>query len=152
MKIISKNKIAYRDYNFEKTYEVWIILLWHEVKSVKMWQINIKDAIVRIQDRELWIKNMDIPLYKKTSPILAPGYQAKRDRKLLVKKKELAKMSALTDQAWNVTIPLQIYINNKWLIKLEVGIGKLMRKVEKKQILKEKDIKRDMDREIANKW
>jgi tmRNA-binding protein len=61
-------------------------------------------------------------------------------------------MSALTDQAWNVTIPLQIYINNKWLIKLEVGIGKLMRKVEKKQILKEKDIKRDMDREIANKW
>jgi SsrA-binding protein len=61
-------------------------------------------------------------------------------------------MSALTDQAWNVIIPLQIYINNKWLIKLEVGIGKLMRKVEKKQILKEKDIKRDMDREIANKW
>ncbi|HPK28040.1 MAG TPA: SsrA-binding protein, partial [Candidatus Absconditabacterales bacterium] len=82
MKIISKNRIAYHDYSFEKKYEVGIVLLGHEVKSVKIGQINIKDAIVRIQNRELWIKNMDIPLYKKTSPILAPGYQAKRDRKL----------------------------------------------------------------------
>ncbi len=118
---------------------------------MKIWQVNIRDAIVRIQNRELWIKNMDIPLYKKTSPILAPGYQAKRDRKLLINKRELAKISAFTDQAWNVIIPLQIYINNKWLIKLEIGIGKLMRKIEKKQILKEKDIKRDMDREMKNR-
>ncbi len=151
MKIISKNRIAYHDYSFEKKYEVGIVLLWHEVKSVKIWQINIKDAIVRIQNKELWIKNMDIPLYKKTSPILAPGYQAKRDRKLLINKRELAKISALTDQAWNVIIPLKIYINDKWLIKLEIGIGKLMRKIEKKQILKEKDIKRDMDREMKKR-
>ena len=151
MKIISKNRIAYHDYSFEKKYEVGIVLLWHEVKSVKIWQVNIRDAIVRIQNRELWIKNMDIPLYKKTSPILAPGYQAKRDRKLLINKRELAKISALTDQAWNVIIPLKIYINDKWLIKLEIGIGKLMRKIEKKQILKEKDIKRDMDREMKRR-
>lgn len=151
MKIISKNRIAYHDYSFEKKYEVGIVLLWHEVKSVKMWQVNIRDAIVRIQNKELWIKNMDIPLYKKTSPILAPGYQAKRDRKLLINKRELAKISALTDQAWNVIIPLKIYINDKWLIKLEIGIGKLMRKIEKKQILKEKDIKRDMDREMKKR-
>ena len=150
MKIISKNKIAYRDYSFEKNYELGIVLLWHEVKSIKMWQVNIRDAIVRIQNRELWVKNMDIPLYKKTSPILAPGYQAKRDRKLLVKKRELAKISALTDKSGNTIIPLKIYLNNKWFIKLEVGIGKLMRKIEKKQILKEKDIKREMDREIRS--
>ncbi len=150
MKIISKNKIAYRDYSFEKNYELGIVLLWHEVKSIKMWQVNIRDAIVRIQNRELWVKNMDIPLYKKTSPILAPGYQAKRDRKLLVKKRELAKISALTDKSGNTIIPLKIYLNHKWFIKLEVGIGKLMRKIEKKQILKEKDIKREMDREIRS--
>jgi len=56
---------------------------------------------------------MDIPLYKKTSPILAPGYQAKRDRKLLVKKRELAKISALTDKSGNTIIPLKIYLNHK---------------------------------------
>jgi len=57
MKIISKNKIAYHDYAFEKDYEVGIILKWHEVKSIKSWQVNLKDSIIRIQNRELWIKN-----------------------------------------------------------------------------------------------
>lgn len=150
MKIISKNKIAYIDYNFEKDYEVGIILVWHEVKAIKMWQINIKDAIVKIQNKELWIKNMDIPLYKKTSPLLVPSYQAKWDRKLLINKKELAKISAMVDKPWNVIVPLEIYLNNKGFIKLKISIGKLMRKIEKKQVLKEKDIKRDMDREIRN--
>ncbi len=150
MKIISKNKRAYSDYSFEKDYEVWIILKWHEVKAIKMSQVNIKDAIVKIDNKELWIVGMDIPLYKKTSPILVTGYQAKWRRKLLVNKKELAKISALTDKAGNTIIPLEIYLNLRWLIKLKIWVGKLMRKVEKKQILKEKDIKKQMDRDIKD--
>ena len=150
MKLISKNKLAYRDYQFEKDYEAWIILVWHEVKSIKMWQVNLRDAIVRIQNRELWIKNMDIPLYKKTSPNLAPDYKAKGDRKLLMKKRELAKISALLDKPGNVLVPLSVYLNKRWLIKLKLWIWKLMRKVEKKQVLKEKDIKRQMDKDIKN--
>lgn len=150
MKIISKNKKAYRDYSFEKDYEVGIVLVWHEVKSIKMGQVNIKDAIVRIQNRELWIKNMDIPLYKKTSPVIVHWYQAKLDRKLLIKKTELAKISALTDKPGNVIIPLDVYINKRWLIKLKIWVWKLMRKIEKKQIIKEKDIKKQMDREMKD--
>ena len=83
MKIIAKNKIAYHDYSFEKKYEVGIVLLWHEVKSVKIWQVNIRDAIVRIQNRELWIKNMDIPLYKNFSIL---HLYLQKDRKLLINK------------------------------------------------------------------
>lgn len=150
MKVIAKNKIAYHDYEFEKDYEAWIILKWHEVKSIKMWQVNLRDSIIRIQNRELWIKNMDVPLYKMTSPNLVSWYNPKWDRKLLITKRELAKISALTDKPWNVVIPLEIYINNKWLLKLKIWVWKLMRKVEKKQILKEKDIKRQMDREMKN--
>jgi len=150
MKIISKNKIAYHDYSFEKDYEVGIILVWHEVKAIKMWQVNIRDAIARVQNRELWIKNMDVPLYKKTSPLFVPWYDPRRDRKLLINKKELAKISAMVDKPGNVIVPLEIYLNNKGFIKLKIWIWKLMRKVEKKQVLKEKDIKRDMDREIRN--
>jgi SsrA-binding protein len=150
MKIISKNKRAYHDYSFEKDYEVGIILVWHEVKAIKMWQINIKDAIIRIQNRELWIKNMDVPLYKKTSPLLVPWYDTRRNRKLLINKKELAKISAMVDKPGNVIVPLEIYLNNKGFIKLKIWVWKLMRKVEKKQVLKEKDIKRQMDKEIRN--
>jgi len=56
---------------------------------------------------------MDVPLYKKTSPLLVPSYQAKLDRKLLIKKKELAKISAMVDKPGNVIVPLEIYLNNK---------------------------------------
>jgi len=91
---------------------------------------------------------MDIPLYEKTSHVLVPGYQAKGKRKLLVTKAELGKISAALDKSGNVLIPLKIFINKRGLIKLTIGIAKLMRKVEKKQILKEKDIKKIMDREM----
>lgn len=150
MKLISKNKRAYHDYSFEKDYEAWIILKWHEVKSIKAWQVNIKDSIIRIENKWLWIIWMDIPLYQKTSPILVVWYQQKWRRKLLVNAKELAKLSAMMDKSGNMIIPLEIYLNKKWLIKLKIWVWKLMRKVEKKQILKEKDIKKQMDRDIKS--
>jgi SsrA-binding protein len=150
MKLISKNKHAYHDYQVDKEYEVGIILKWHEVKSIKGSHVNIKDAFIRLEDKELRILNMDIPLYEKTSHALVPWYQPKGKRKLLITKKELAKISAALDKSWTTIIPLEIFVNKNWLIKLKIGVAKLMRKIEKKQILKEKDIKKQMDREIKN--
>lgn len=150
MKIISKNKRAYSDYQIDKEYEVWIILKWHEVKSIRASQVNIKDSIVRLEHKELWINNMDIPLYEKTSYVLVPGYEPKGKRKLLITKKELTKIASALDKSGTVVIPLEIYINKNSLIKLKIWIAKLMRKVEKKQVLKERDIKKQMDREIKH--
>lgn len=148
MKVISKNRRAYSDYQIDKEYEVGIILKWHEVKSIKEGHVNIKDAFVRLEDKELWTLNMDVPLYEKTSHILVPGYQAKWKRKLLITKKELAKVSSALDKSWTTIIPLEIYITKTGLIKLKIGIAKLMRKIEKKQVLKDRDTKLQMDREI----
>jgi len=150
MKIISKNKHAYHDYQIDKDYEVWVILKWHEVKSIKASHVNIKDSIVRLSNKELWILNMDVPLYEKTSHALVPWYEAKGKRKILITKKELAKISAAIDKSGTVIVPLEIYINKRGLIKIKIWIGKLMRQIEKKQILKEKDIKKHMDREIKH--
>lgn len=150
MKLISKNKHAYHDYQIDKEYEVWIILKWHEVKSIKASHVNIKDSIVRLENKELWIMNMDVPLYEKTSYALVPGYQPKGKRKLLITKKELAKVSAYMDKPWYTMIPLEIFINKRSLIKVKIWIAKRMKKIEKKQILKEKDIKKQMDREIKH--
>lgn|GEM_PF-256737 len=118
------------------------------MKSIKSSQVNIKDAIARISDGELRIINMDIPLYGKTSPALVPGYEAKGKRKLLVNKKELAKISSKTDNTGRIAVPLEVFLNKTGLIKLKIGVGRLMRKVEKKQVIKDKDLKREMDREI----
>jgi SsrA-binding protein len=150
MKVISRNKHAYHNYQIDKEYEVGIILKWHEVKSIKTSNVNIKDSIVRLDNKELRVLNMDVPLYQKTSHNLVPWYQPKGKRKLLITKKELTKISAILDKSGNVIIPLKIFINKKGLIKLSIWVAKLMRKVEKKQILKEKDMKRQMDREIRH--
>lgn len=150
MKIITKNRYAYHDYSFDKDYNVGIVLKWHEVKSIKYGHVNIKDAIIRIDNKELRIINMDIPLYEKASIAQIWWYVAKWKRKLLITKKELAKISAMLDKSWNVAIPLEVYLDKRWLVKLKIWIGKLMRKVEKKQILKEKDIKKQMDRDIKS--
>ena len=150
MKLISKNRHAYHDYQIDKDYEVWIILKWHEVKSIKASHVNIKDSIVRLDNKELWINNMDVPLYEKTSYALVPGYQAKGKRKLLITTKELAKVSSAIDKSGTVIVPLEIFINKRGLIKLNIWIGRAMKKIEKKQVLKERDIKKQMDREIKH--
>lgn len=93
---------------------------------------------------------MDIPLYEKTSYALVGGYEPKGKRKLLVTKKELAKIASTLDTSWIVMLPLEIFINKRGLIKIKIWVAKRMRKIEKKQVLKEKDIKRQMDREIKH--
>ena len=93
---------------------------------------------------------MDVPLYEKTSHVLVPGYESKGKRKILITKKELAKISSALDKSGTVIIPLEIYINKRGLIKLKIWVGKVLKKIEKKQILKEKDIKKQMDRDIKH--
>lgn len=149
MKVISNNRRAYHDYEFEKEYDAGIVLKWYEVKSIKSGQVNIKDGVARIEKWELRIYNMDIPLYKKTSPAMVPGYEAKWKRKLLINKKELAKLSAKADNAWYSIIPLEVFLNKNSLVKIKIWIWRRMKKIEKKQILKEKEMGRQMEREIT---
>ena len=148
MKLITKNKRAYFDYQFEKEYQAGIILKWFEVKAVKSSHINIQDGIVKLNKQEVWLYNMDIPLYSKTAPILAPSYLPKAPRKLLLTKREITKIAAALDKPGMVLLPLEIYIAKWGFIKLKIWLWKLYKKIEKKQILKEKDIKKQMDREI----
>lgn len=150
MKIIAKNKRAYHDYAIEDTYSAGIVLLWHEVKSIKTQSVNITDATASIVNGVLWLYGMDVQLYKKTSPVIAVNYDPKQKRKLLLNQKELARISAATDRKWMILVPLEVFLTIKWRIKIKLWLWKLMRKIEKKQVLKEKDIDRQMKREIKS--
>lgn len=110
MKLITKNKRAYFDYQFDKDYQAGIILKGFEAKAIKTSHINIQDAIVKINQQEVWLYNMDIPLYSKTAPILAPSYQPKAPRKLLLTKREIAKIASALDKPGMVLLPLEVYI------------------------------------------
>jgi SsrA-binding protein len=93
---------------------------------------------------------MDIPLYAKTSPILVPGYQPKRKRKLLLTKREISKIASRLDKPGMVALALEVFIARGGFVKVKIGIGRLRKKVEKKQILKERSIEKEMRREVFN--
>lgn len=147
MKVITRNKRAYFDYEFSSYYTAGIVLAWHEVKSIKTSHINIQDTVVSIQNWEIFLLWMDVPLYSKTSPNLAPHYQPKQKRKLLLNKKELSKISAQLDKPWMTALALEVITTDKWFVKVKIWIGRLKRKIEKRQILKERSQEKEMRKE-----
>lgn len=150
MKIITKNKFAYSDYEIIETFDAWVVLKWYEVKSIKSWKVNIKDAIVKVLFREIYITNMDIPLYERTSTVIAQNYQQKGNRKLLLKKKEITRLWERTQKTWLTVVPLEVFITKTGFIKIKIWLWKLRKKIEKKQILKEKQLDKEAKKELKN--
>lgn len=148
-KVIKKNKKAYLDYDIEKEFLFWIKLKWHEVKQIRTWNIDLRNAFCHLYKNELFIYELNVPLYEKTSYKMAIWYESKRKRKLLATKKEISFIGERTHKTGLTLIVLSVWTNGK-RIKVKCALAKLRRKIEKKQIIKERDVKRDMDRQIKN--
>ena len=147
MKLLTKNKRAYFDYEIVDSYVAGIVLAWHEVKSLKTWHVNIQNTVISLQGKDLFLLWMDIPLYEKTSPLLVPHYSAKQKRKLLVTKRELAKIGSAFDKPGMVALVLEVFVTDSGFIKVKIWMGRLKKKIEKKQILKERTIAKEMRKE-----
>lgn len=147
---ITKHKRAHLDYEINDTYDAGIVLFGHEVKSVKSKQANLVDATAWFVGKILRLYNLDIPLYKKTSRALVPDYNPKRKRQLLLNQKEMARISAALDRKGMVLFPLEVYLSKSGKVKIKLGVWHLRKKIEKKQILKEKDIDRQMKKEMKH--
>lgn len=140
MKIV--NKKAYFNYNIKDTFEAGIVLTGAEVKSIRDGRCNLSDAYVKIISDQLWLVNADIAKYKYDGN---SEYDSKRSRKLLVKRREIEKLRSKIKQERLTLIPISVYTTRN-LIKVEVGLGKGKRNYEKKNVEKERDVKRDMAR------
>jgi SsrA-binding protein len=136
------NKKAYRNYNIEETFEAGIVLTGAEVKSVRSRRCNLSNAYVKFMGDELWLINADIAKYRYDG---SEQYDSRRRRKLLLSRKEIDYLKGKIKQSRLTLIPLSIY-TVRGLIKLEVGLGKGKRKYQKKEIEKERDVKRQMAR------
>jgi SsrA-binding protein len=140
MKIV--NKKAYHNYAIEDSFEAGIVLTGAEVKSVKNGRCNLSNAYVKIIGDELWLVNADIAKYPHDS---SENYDSNRMRKLLVKRKEIDKLKGKIRNSRLTLVPLSIYTTRS-LIKVQVGLGKGKRKYQKKEVEKERDVKRRMAR------
>jgi len=149
MKILAKNKKIFFDYEIQDKLDVWIVLMWHEVKALKMQWANIKDAVVQIRHNELWLINMDIQVYKKVSWNTLGDYTPKWPRKLLITKQQLTRLRSSTQKTWLHIVPIVVYEAKNRKIKVTIWLAKRKKNIQKKQSIKDKDTKRQMNRDIS---
>jgi SsrA-binding protein len=146
MKILDKNKKAYFDFLIEEKFEAGIVLIGTEVKSVRGGNVTLKDSFCFVQGNEIYLKNCFIAPYLKGS---VWNEDPRRDRKLLLKKREIARLIGKIKTKGYTLVPLMIYLD-KHLVKVEIGLGRGKKLHDKRETLREKDIQRDMERSIKD--
>ena len=138
-----KNKRASFDYEFIDTYTAGIVLTGTEIKSIRQGKASLVDTFCFFSKGELWVKNMHVAEYFYGS---YNNHATRRDRKLLLTKKELRKLERGTRETGFTIVPTRLYINEKGLAKLVIALAKGKKQYDKRESLKEKDDKRMMDR------
>ena len=142
-KINIKNKKASFEYHFIDKYIAGIVLQGSEIKSIRMGKVNLQDSYCIFVNNELYVKEMHISPY-----VLARNYnhEAKRDRKLLLNKRELKKLLTKNKEKSLTIIPIRIFLSDSGLAKLEIALAKGKKIYDKREDIKERDLKRDMAR------
>lgn len=146
MKSIAKNKRAYFEYNILEKHIAGIQLQGSEVKSIRSGKTSIVEAYCFINNDELFIKGMHVAEHKEAGRYL--NHQPVRDRKLLMKKKEIIKLRENVSQKGLTIVPLEIILSNTGFIKIEIGLAKGKHLYDKRNSLKEKDLKRESERNL----
>lgn len=151
MKIIAQNKKALHDYQILDRIEAGLVLSGDEVKSIRAGHVNLTGSFAHISNGELWLKNCHVSPYKQAYDASRRDEEyALRNRKLLLKKRELNRMVSDIARQGITVVPLKIYLSDNNLVKVELGIAKGKKAVDKRQSLKERDIKRQTDREMKD--
>lgn len=138
-----KNRKASHQYLLETFFEAGIMLKGTEIKSIRLGQVTMKDAFCYFNKEALYVKNMHISEYKYGNQF---NHEPERERKLLMRKSELKKILKKVKERGYSVIPVRIYVNAKGLAKLEIALAKGKKSFDKRDSLKDKQNKRDMDR------
>ena len=138
-----KNRRATFDYTILDRYTAGIQLYGTEIKSIRESKASLADTYCQFVGNELWVKQMNIAEYRFGS---YSNHEARRDRKLLLQRKELRKLQRQTKETGKSIIPLRLYINDKGFAKLEIALCQGKHEYDKRQSIKERDDKREIDR------
>lgn len=142
IKIVSKNKKAFHDYEIIDSYEAGLVLLGTEVKAVRENKVSMVDSYARFLQNELWLIGLHISPFSKSDTV---NHEPLRDRKLLLNKQELKKILRQVNEKGVTLIPLKVYLK-RHLVKVEIGLARGKRKYDKRAAIAERDMKREMDR------
>ena len=142
------NRKAHHDYFVKSTYEAGIELMGTEIKSIRLGNVNINDSYARIKDNEVFLVNMYIGKYEEGNIF---NHDERRSRKLLLHKKEIIRINHEIETNKYTLIPLKLYFKKNKL-KVELGLCQGKKLYDKRQTIKERDIKRNLDKVLKNRY
>jgi SsrA-binding protein len=145
---IAKNKKAYFDYFLQEKFEAGLVLKGSEVKGIRAKRVNLKDSFIRMVNGEAFLFNAHIGRLDTTHHYYT--HEERGSRKLLLHRQQLHKMKKSIEKDGYTVVPLQLYFNNKNLVKIQVAIAKGKQLHDKRQDLKAKDMKRDIARAMKD--
>ncbi len=137
------NRQAYFQYHIENKYVAGIVLLGTEVKSIRDGKVSFNDAYCLFDRGELWLRGMYIAEYSHGT---VNNHIAVHDRKLLLTKRELSRLQAALKEKGLTLVPLKIFMNEKSLVKVEIGLGKGKKLHDKRETIKARDTEREIKR------
>ncbi len=142
-----RNKKASFEYFFVDTYTAGIVLTGTEIKSIRQGKASLVDAFCYINNGEIWVKGMNISPYSYGS---YSNHESKRDRKLLLNRREINKLQEATKMVGFTIVPILIFIDGNGRAKVDVALCKGKKEYDKRQTLKEKEDRREMDRAMKH--
>ncbi|MFA5061975.1 MAG: SsrA-binding protein SmpB [Patescibacteria group bacterium] len=140
---LAENKKALFDYEILEKYQAGLVLSGQETKSAKDGQINLKGTYVTFHGNEAYVTNMHIARYKPAGPLLE--YDPTRSRKLLLRKKEIAYLQEKSLEKGLTIVPLSVYIKGR-LVKIEIAVARGKHKYDKREAIKKKYLKREIEK------
>ena len=147
IKTVATNRKAKHDFFLLENFEAGIALQGSEIKSIRAGQISIKEAYVRVDGKEAWLVNAHIAPY---DPASRMNHEPRRERKLLLHRKQIQKLWDEVRQKGTTIIPLSVYLKDG-LAKVEIAVAKGKKQYDKRQAIAKRDAQREIDRALRRK-
>ena len=142
--VVAQNKKAHYDYEITETFEAGIVLTGTEIKSVRQARINIRDGFARVRNGEVWLSNVHISPFDEGN---IWNVDPTRSRKLLLHKKQIAKIEAEISQAGMSFVPLRVYVKDGFA-KVLMGLAKGKKNYDKRETIKRKEQNQDIAKQL----
>lgn len=147
-KIIAKNKKAFFNYELLETFEAGISLLGSEVKSIREGRISLKESYAEVKDGEVFLLHCHISPYEAANRF---NHEPRRERKLLLHSREIKRLAGKIKEKGLTLVPTKVLINAKGKVKVEISLAKGKRTYQKKEVIKERDLQREVRAELK-RW
>lgn len=148
MKVIATNKKAFHNYNLHEKFECGLVLIGPEVKSVRAAQVSFTDSFATVDKGELKLYNMHINPYEQAS---YNNVEPSRPRTLLIHKKEMERLKGLMSRQGLTIVPTKIYFNARGFAKVEVALASGKKQYDRRDDIKKRDVKREIDRRLKTR-